>query len=347
MARPPHHDLWVRLTELKGKAVAAMASVPQTRSPGQASCPTLTAQAVDPARRVGRDCLTGFRRAFYDCLWARADELFELTDALLCSEGPVRSLVDLSLAPEHRRGHGGLYDGLNHGGIDVARLRRTLAGLPLPRVGGRIVLAVDVSPWLRPDAETSAGRLFCHVHGRARNTAQMIPGWPYSLVAALQSGRSSWTAVLDAVRLGPADDATAVTATQLRDVVRRLIEAGHWRDGDPDIVVVMDSGYDVTRLAFVLADLPVQLIGRLRSDRVLLRPVPERRPGTPGARAGTVRSWLWATRPPGPPPATPPAPRPPGTAPPKRPPGTGCTPGWPAADPGPATTVNCRSSKGP
>jgi hypothetical protein len=63
--------------------------------------------------------------------------------------------------------------------------------------------------------------------------------------------------VLDAVRRGPADDATAVTADQLRAVVGRLRAAGHWRVGDPPILVVLDSGYDVTRLALVLADLPV------------------------------------------------------------------------------------------
>lgn len=95
----------------------------------------------------------------------------------------------------------------------------------------------------------------------------MIPGWPYSVVAALESGRTSWTAVLDAVRLGPHDDATVVTAAQLREVVERLIVAGQHRPGDPPIEIVMDSGYDVTRLAFVLADLPVVLTGRLRSDR--------------------------------------------------------------------------------
>jgi hypothetical protein len=33
--------------------------------------------------------------------------LFELTDALLCADGPVTTLVGLSLAGEHRRGHGG------------------------------------------------------------------------------------------------------------------------------------------------------------------------------------------------------------------------------------------------
>ena len=47
----------------------------------------------------------------------------------------------------------------------------------------------------------------------------MIPGWPYSFVVALEPGRTSWTLPLDAVRLGPADDATEVTAAQVRDVV--------------------------------------------------------------------------------------------------------------------------------
>lgn len=259
-----------------------MFSVSQTGVVGQAPWAVSGNDVAGTAGMVAaaqREELVGFRQAFYGCLSARADELFELTDALLCSQGPVRSLVDLSLAPEHRRGHGGLYDGLNHGRVEIARLRRAVSGLSIPRMNGRIVLAVDVSPWLRPSAETCPDRLFCHVHGRAKNVAQMIPGWPYSMVVALQPGRTSWTAVLDAVRLGPADDETAVTAQQLREVVDRLRASGQWHEGDPDIQIVMDSGYDVTRLAFVLGDLPVQLIGRLRSDRVMLRPAPERQAG--------------------------------------------------------------------
>lgn len=123
--------------------------------------------------------LSEFRTGFYGCLASRTDALFELTDALLCTDGPVKTRVDLALAPERRRGHGARYDALDCGRIEVDRLRVTLAGLPLPRTSdGRIVLAVDVSPWLRSDAATSAERLFCHVHGRARNQAQMIPGWP-------------------------------------------------------------------------------------------------------------------------------------------------------------------------
>ncbi len=113
---------------------------------------------------------------FYSCLSGRADTVFELTDALLCSDGPVRLLVDLALAPEHRRGHGALYDGLNRGLIEIARLRWKLAQLPLPQVGGGIVLAVDVSPWLRPGAPTCPQRLFCHTYGRGKGNAQLVPG---------------------------------------------------------------------------------------------------------------------------------------------------------------------------
>ena len=211
----------------------------------------------------------------YRCLTARSDALFELTDAVLCADGPVKSLVDLTLTAEHRRGHGALYDALNQGIIDVGRLRRALTALPVPRFGdGRIVLAVDVSPWLRSDAACSSDRLFCHVYGRAKSAAQFIPGWPYSFVAALEPGRTSWTAMLDVVRLSPADDATAVTASQLRDVVDRLIACGQQQPGAPNILIVCDAGYDVTRLAWVLRDLPVEVAGRIRADRVLRLPAP-------------------------------------------------------------------------
>ena len=109
----------------------------------------------------GLSVLARFRTNLYNCLTRRADTLFELCDAVLCTDGPVKTLVGLALAPEHRRGHGALYDALGRGRIEVARLRATLAGLPLPRAAdGRLVLGVDVTPWLRPDAATSPDRSF-------------------------------------------------------------------------------------------------------------------------------------------------------------------------------------------
>ena len=103
--------------------------------------------------------LSQFRVDFHACLAARADELCELADAVLCADGPVRNLAGLSLAPEHQRGHGALYDAVNHGRIDIARLRRSLTGLPLPRAADwRLMLTVDVSSWLRSSLRGVPGR---------------------------------------------------------------------------------------------------------------------------------------------------------------------------------------------
>src|SRR3954453_10245214 len=95
----------------KRTAVAVMDSLP----PADGVEKSPAAEAADRLR--------GFRGELYRCLGRRADELFELTDAVLCAEGSVRSLVGLCLVPEHRRGHGALYDALNHGTVDADRLR--------------------------------------------------------------------------------------------------------------------------------------------------------------------------------------------------------------------------------
>lgn len=97
--------------------------------------------------------------------------------------------------------------------------------------------------WLRPDAPCSADRLFCHVYGRSgRSSDQFVPGWPYSFVAALESGRTSWWQILDALRLGPADKVAEVAAAQVRRVVEDLIDMGRWHAGDRDILIAFDAG---------------------------------------------------------------------------------------------------------
>ncbi|MET7365985.1 transposase [Streptomyces sp. NPDC005566] len=130
----------------------------------------MSLRALDDAVRVeSLSVLSGFRSDFYECLTARAVALFRTRRRTAPRSGPVRSLVDLTLAPEHRRGHGALYGGLNCGRIGAARLRAGWVGLPLPRMyDGRIVLAVDVSPRLRSDASTSSDWLFCDVYGRTK-----------------------------------------------------------------------------------------------------------------------------------------------------------------------------------
>ncbi len=58
---------------------------------------------------------------------------------------------------------------MSHGRIDVERFKTAIAAVPVPRAAdGRIVLAVDVTCWLRPGAHTSPDRVLCHTYGRGK-----------------------------------------------------------------------------------------------------------------------------------------------------------------------------------
>lgn len=76
----------------------------------------------DPGTAGAFGELSRFRIEFYRCSTGRADALFELTDVVLCADGPVRSLVESSLVGKHRCGHGSLYAVLGRGRVDIDRL---------------------------------------------------------------------------------------------------------------------------------------------------------------------------------------------------------------------------------
>ncbi|MDQ0791199.1 hypothetical protein QFZ64_006696 [Streptomyces sp. B3I8] len=57
-----------------------------------------------------------------------------------------------------------------------------------------------------------------------------------------------------------------MTTVQLREVVERLVAAGRWKQGDPNVLVVLDAGHDAPRIAHLLGDLLVEIMGRLRSE---------------------------------------------------------------------------------
>src|SRR5256885_227412 len=102
--------------------------------------PAVAPAALDPAQVAGAVdrylALREFRARLYGCLTARADALFELCDAILCADHAVTSLVQLSLEPEFRRGHGALYDALAAGRVDDERLFSLLTEVLPPLVDG-------------------------------------------------------------------------------------------------------------------------------------------------------------------------------------------------------------------
>jgi len=103
-----------------------------TPLPGGQRLPLLAPAAPDLARVAGAVdrflTLREFRSRLYACLTSRADAQFELTDAILCADHAVTSLVQLSLVPQFRRGHGALYDALAAGQIDEEAFAQLLAG---------------------------------------------------------------------------------------------------------------------------------------------------------------------------------------------------------------------------
>ena len=216
--------------------------------------------------------LEDFRRDLHQCLTKWPDALFELADAMLCVPAAVGSVPSLSLEPEFRRSHGSLYKALAQGRIDQERLRRLLvshrpADWPL-------VFAVDASTFERCDAETSPERGFYHSASKHSAGQPIVAGWSYQWISQLSFDPDSWTAPVDATRIPPSEDATTATVNQVRRLVRLLP-----RD-DQVPMFVFDAGYDPIAISDGLSDEAVQVLVRLRSDRVFYGdPIRRRRPG--------------------------------------------------------------------
>jgi hypothetical protein len=228
---------------------------------------------------TGLDDLARFRHGLYGCLTGWADALFELGDALVCRPGRAESVPALSLEPECRRGHGSVYAALSAGGVDVDRLRTLLLGSVSAGRDGLVWFAADVSGWPRPQAVTSPQRVA--MYDKSARTASGRPvtaGWPFAVLAALEWGPSSWTAPVEATRLGPADTLTGVTLAQLRRVRAGLAAAGR----SEMVGFVFDAEYDLMAVSYELAD-QAHILGRLRSNQVFHTQA-DNRPGQRGRR---------------------------------------------------------------
>jgi hypothetical protein len=208
-----------------------------------------------PLARLG-----GFRSELHACFTRRADALFELGDALLCAPA-IPSLPHLSLEPVHQRGWGSADAALARGRIDTERLRDLLVRF-LP-AADPLVFAVDVTTWPRCDAECSPERGYYYHPSRHSAGQPIIAGWAFQWIAQLGFERDSWTAPVDARRLHPLDDTDHPAAVQGRTLLERLPAGGSvpW--------FVFDGGDDSAQLSLDLAEVPVAVLVRLRSDRCL------------------------------------------------------------------------------
>ncbi len=217
--------------------------------------------------------LRRFRAGVYDCFGARRDALFELLDAATVA-GLVPSLAHLSLTAVHRRRWGSVYDALVAGTIDEPAVRELVGRWPLG--DGQPIYALDTRTWPRDDAETSPARGYYYSSSRHSAGQPIVAGWSYAWLARLGLAHDSWTAPLDVRRVAPTDDAHAVAAMQIRDLLGRP-------PADSEAPLrVFDAGYDPERLARELGDLDGERVAglvRLRSGRCFYAD-PERQPRT-------------------------------------------------------------------
>jgi hypothetical protein len=237
----------------------------------------------DAARVESLASLTRFRTELRSCLTRRGDTLFELGDAMLCSQGHVRSAVELSLEPEFRRGHGSLFDALASGRVDHDRLRRLLVGVSTPpRAGQPAMFAIDTTPHARPDAQYADERLMIQIRGKGGD--RYLPGWPYSVLVGVGWGSASWVDPIEARRIRPGENHTDVTVEQITRLLADLRDAGRLTTHQPPLVM-LDAGNPSTQISLALADQPVQVLVRLRSNRVFHTDPEPRVTGRRGAPA--------------------------------------------------------------
>lgn len=239
---------------------------------------------VEVVEQPGADTvgwLTAFRRAVYACLLRRADALFEIGDAVLTA-GPAPSLPYLSLEPVFRRSWGMAYQGLAEGRVDAEALRDVLVA-HRPREWP-CVFGVDASTIPRPWAATSPDREFHHASRAGRiGGAPVMAGWAWQWLSQLNFDADSWTAPQDVVRVGPGDDPRRRAVEQIIAHAARLAAAGERRTP----LYVHDAGYDEAALTYDLGDHldgpgAVQILVRIRDDRVLYRDPPPPVPGQAG-----------------------------------------------------------------
>jgi hypothetical protein len=211
--------------------------------------------------------LTDFRRQLYGCFRKAGDALFNIMDALL-SETAARSLAELSLSAFCTRRWSSLYQGLQQADIDRSCLQQLFARqAPLAEKGNRLVLGIDASSIKRPCSKTAKDRTYVHQSNLPKGCKPVTPGWQFSTLTVLPEEPSSWTYILDNVRVPSRQTQGEIAAEQLQQVVPLL----------PQRPVLLGDGY-YSSVSFLeqVADTACDLLARLPKNRVLYRLAPPR-----------------------------------------------------------------------
>jgi hypothetical protein len=206
-----------------------------------------------------------YRKQVYESFTRGADALFNLADALL-AESQAKSLAQLSLSPFFERKWSSVYEALEDGKIDVARLRQAGVRALLADKGEQegICIAIDTSGVERADADTSEDRGIIHVSNLPQADKPITAGWTFSSVVLLPGEPSSWAPILDQARVSASTTPIQVATRQLK-ALRPLL-------GERPVTVLADRAYATVEFLRACRDLGYRVIIRLKGNRKLYRP---------------------------------------------------------------------------
>ena len=216
-----------------------------------------------------------FRQAIYEHGFSRRrDAQSELLDAVLLKD-QITSFPILSCSPAFTRRWQSAYAALEKGQQDQGWLRSYLAK-QVPESGIRF-FSLDVTAWARPQAHTLPDRQYVYQPSRTNQGSVVVIGHKYSLLDWVPEASGSWSLSVDVERV-PSEKTDLEMGVEQ---VKRLCQARGARDGGLDIVAA-DAKYGNHHFMEALKDQPCGKVVRLRKDRVLYRPAPERKTGRRG-----------------------------------------------------------------
>jgi len=211
------------------------------------------------------DRLTDFRNQLYRCFRRAGDAQFNIIDALL-SETSAHSLAELSLSPFCARRWCSIYQALQQADTDRAKMRRLFVELsPSPSEGERLVLGFDASSIARPCSRTAEDRTYVHQSNLPKGCKPVTSGWQFSTLTVLPEVPSSWTYILDNIRVRSDQTQGEAAAEQIKEIMLLF----------KNRPIALGDGY-YGSLAFLLLveEAPCDFVLRFGKNRVLYRPAP-------------------------------------------------------------------------
>jgi hypothetical protein len=201
--------------------------------------------------------LQTFRQAAYNYLGKAHDATFELTDAVLLTRSAY-SLADLSLSPVFRRRWPSIYEALQ----DCRPQRQKLMRLYIEQMplDVRPLIAVDHTPWPRPDAVTLQERTIEHQATAIFGNRPITKGEGFSTIAWIPEASGSWALPLRHERITSWETPIDKGAWQLRQVCKYLPVRP---------ISMWDSEYGCAPFVLKTADIAADKLMRLRSNLCL------------------------------------------------------------------------------